>query len=255
MVFVERRQERDGLRVEPNQAWFASAKTATAEMNSKPDTFKEKLYGDQRVRTALLELFNHKCAYCEHSIEDCDVEHFRPKGRVADQPAHEGYWWLAYEWTNLYPSCPNCNQLRKERVNFPDFELGPTKGKSDLFPLIDESTRATTPQCSLGKELRALLDPCTDDPEQHLVFTSYGEVCSRGGSPMGTVSIETYGLDRSRLNKARRHAVQQLKKQLQCASNPDEQKNLLNCRCQSDQAFAGLFRSIVRDVGLETLLS
>lgn len=255
MIFVERSQELAGVRIQPDQAWFASAKIATEKMNTKPDDFNEKLYGDQRVRTALLKLFNHKCAYCEHSIEDCDVEHFRPKGNVAEKPTHGGYWWLAYEWSNLYPSCPSCNQRLKERANFPEHKLGPTKGKADSFPLLDESTRAATPQCSLEREQRALLDPCADEPEQHLVFTSLGEIFSRQGSLQGSTSIQTYALDRLRLNKARRKAVQQLKTQLLCISNPDDRENLLKCQCQSDKAFAGLFRSIVKDVGIQTLLS
>jgi 5-methylcytosine-specific restriction endonuclease McrA len=79
--------------------------------------------------------FYGKCAYCEAPIRDYqpgDVEHFRPKAGVSDENGqavflfdeegqvqvgadgkpveHPGYYWLAYEWTNLLPACAKCNQ-------------------------------------------------------------------------------------------------------------------------------------------------
>src|SRR5262245_40081226 len=88
----------------------------------------ERLY--KRYMQFLLKLFNGKCAYCETDIESNqpgDVEHFRPKGRVVDEEFepirinhpkwgemdHPGYFWLAYEWDNLFPSCIDCNRYRK----------------------------------------------------------------------------------------------------------------------------------------------
>jgi hypothetical protein len=72
--------------------------------------------------------FYKKCAYCETSIERfySDAEHHRPKRRVRIkdqngilvpvccevgvgppglQMKHPGYFWLAYDWKNLIPSC------------------------------------------------------------------------------------------------------------------------------------------------------
>jgi len=94
------------------------------------------------------EPFFGKCAYCETPIEDIfpgDVEHYRPKGKVTDENyntiyiqkddgtyildddgnkiPHPGYYWLAYEWTNLMPSCTYCNRPKK------DF------GKRNCFPV------------------------------------------------------------------------------------------------------------------------
>ena len=96
------------------------------------------------------EPFFGKCAYCETPIEDIfpgDVEHYRPKAKVTDEKGnvifkqkndgtfildddgnkilHPGYYWLAYEWTNLIPSCTYCNRLKK------DF------GKGSAFPVKD----------------------------------------------------------------------------------------------------------------------
>jgi hypothetical protein len=65
--------------------------------------------------------FRGKCAYCEQKIysdQHGDLDHFRPKGAVADEnyepvmiavdgevKDHPGYYWLCYNWKNLLPSC------------------------------------------------------------------------------------------------------------------------------------------------------
>jgi hypothetical protein len=79
-------------------------------------------------REALLREFNGKCAYCDRELSaqlKGDVEHLRPKGRVKDlngnyvmrksnpKVRHPGYWWLAYEWSNLVVVCKECNTRYK----------------------------------------------------------------------------------------------------------------------------------------------
>src|SRR5258705_11060485 len=115
----------------------------------------------KRFMKFLIKLFQGKCAYCESKIvvnQPGDVEHFRPKGRVVDENFrpikirhkkkgemnHPGYYWLAYEWNNLFPSCIVCNRFRKSGpsaepvVNRADAGAG----KADPFPLEDEALRA-----------------------------------------------------------------------------------------------------------------
>src|SRR5215468_8122036 len=89
--------------------------------------FKDDFY--KRYMVYLNRLFRNKCAYCEEKLsgQPGDVEHFRPKGRVCDATfrqvfidhprwgrniAHPGYYWLAYDWDNLLPSCADCNRFR-----------------------------------------------------------------------------------------------------------------------------------------------
>src|SRR5262249_13838491 len=57
------------------------------------------------------------CAFRETRVYPADfgVDHFRPKSRALDldgrvDPDH--YWWLAYEWENLYPVCSFCNMSK-----------------------------------------------------------------------------------------------------------------------------------------------
>jgi len=49
-----------------------------------------------RLKKYLQELFHSTCAYCESTITHTafgDVEHYRPKGKVAEDPDHPGYYW------------------------------------------------------------------------------------------------------------------------------------------------------------------
>ncbi len=79
-------------------------------------------------RAKLEEQFNGKCAYCETkylATSDTWIEHYRPKS---------DYYWLAYEWSNLLPTCTKCN-----------------RSKSNKFPLINEANKVKNPPVSDGK--------------------------------------------------------------------------------------------------------
>jgi len=135
---------------------------------------------------ALEVLFNGKCAFCETShaaVSVMDVENFRPKGGAIGidgklDPDH--YWWLAYEWFNLYPSCPDCN-----------------RSKGSRFPVEGERAPILATQEELRKERALLLDPCVDYPECELTFNDEGIVGS--DTPRGRKTIDTYNLNRPSL--------------------------------------------------------
>jgi uncharacterized protein (TIGR02646 family) len=149
-----------------------------------------------------------KCAYCESlyaPVAPADIEHYRPKGAVVvnGELRKPGYYWLAATWSNLLPSCIDCNRARTQ--NFPDADRH-LAGKANKFPIANEAARAKSPRQE-KHEKRLLLHPCLDDPEQHLEFRDKGEVYpqDRAGapSPMGSTSIEVYGLCRKGLVDAR----------------------------------------------------
>ncbi|MGO9960370.1 MAG: HNH endonuclease, partial [Solirubrobacteraceae bacterium] len=86
----------------------------------------------KKLKMHLFELFDGKCAYCEAKpghVTVGHVEHYRPKGNVKDDENHGGYYWLAFEASNLLPACPACNSAH---------------GKGDRFPVV-AGTRATSP--------------------------------------------------------------------------------------------------------------
>src|SRR5262249_26548553 len=106
--------------------------------------------------------------------------------------AHYGYWWLAYDWSNLLFSCRACNQ----------------EYKKNHFPVRDESKRATGPADDLKSEECLLLHPCLDHPEDHLVWNwetdkdrkmNAPPVLLIGRTERGTKTIEVLGLNRGEL--------------------------------------------------------
>ena len=214
MIFLDRdRRDGEGRPIRPDQDWFGQAAAALEDALREAGAHgaRASVYGHDEVRAALEALFHDKCAYCETKIvagSDWDVEHFCPKGKVAERDDHPGYYWLAYEWSNLYPSCSHCNQRRKDRPRWGDLRFAGAGGKMDQFPLEDESTRALFPDDDLSLETRLLLDPCADRPEEHLSYTVDGQVVAVAGSRKGEVSIDVFHLQRRRLRDQRRNKVE-----------------------------------------------
>lgn len=156
-------------------------------------SFDAKIYGHKTVKEALIKAQHDKCFLCESKITHIshgDVEHFRPKAayrQSAMDALHTGYYWLAYEWSNLFLACQICNQVFKK----------------NLFPLSNPTARATSHKKSLNKEKPLYLDPSVDDPEQHISFRE--EVpFPINGSERGKATIIDLGLARPKLNERRR---------------------------------------------------
>jgi hypothetical protein len=210
------------------------AREHAADSDPKKGAFPFAAYKDDEVKRALEALFHGKCAYCETFFANSapvDVEHYRPKGRVAEDTSHPGYWWLAMDWHNLLPSCIDCNRRRGQIVVGQGSSLQdllrtsrtrtghPTSqsGKQDSFPIA--GARIPAESTNYAAEAALLLDPCRDDPETDLVFhidhnNPLGLVLPTGGpatpSPRGTTSIHTYGLNRLRLVQERTRLLRRL---------------------------------------------
>ena len=212
MIYINRsRTDARGRAIRPPRKWFDQAKKATqaAIANPRNHRFDNKVYACDLVRAALEELFHNKCSYCEQELPESswNVEHFRPKGRIAENRKHPGYYWLAYEWKNLYPSCVPCNQRRRDKPVWGDTRNGTIAGKLDQFPLLDESTRANKPGDDIDKEKKLLLDPCVDDPEKHLAYGVNGEIF--GLDEYGKATIEICFLWRRRLKRRRAQIIRE----------------------------------------------
>lgn len=174
------------------RAELGRARTHFGTLPSPEKKFVFTAYKGDDVRHALEQLFFGKCAYCEGRYDvsgPVDIEHFRPKGEVDGAPDHPGYWWLAAVWTNLLPSCVDCNRKRWQRTpsnsaslavlqatsgTAPGYALLKT-GKESAFPLADEAHRVSDepaggPSAAHLAEGAMLIDPATDDPAGHLIF-------------------------------------------------------------------------------------
>jgi hypothetical protein len=141
MIRVQRdRPDEAGAPIRPQPPWFVKAEESAALARREAIRHRPSrgVYGHDHVRAALEKLFCDKCAYCESKITPgfaWEVEHFRPKKSVAERPDHPGYYWLAYEWTNLLPSCTLCNQRRRDKPRWGDCSLAGSGGKGDQSPL------------------------------------------------------------------------------------------------------------------------
>ncbi len=216
-------------------------------LEPKPD-----IYAHETVKDALLEAQHGKCAFCECKVthqQSGDVEHFRPKRgykqKESDPLGRPGYYWLAYEWTNLLVSCSKCNQ----------------QFKKNLFPLQRPSRRARCHHDDLAREEPLLIDPSSDNPDDHLTFDRefYRPLPS---SKQGKCTIDTFGLNHPNRVEQRRDrlitlgmlkdARQRLAEACRVNTSPPEQAKLSELETyivesQSDSAeYAAMARSIFR---------
>jgi hypothetical protein len=149
-----------------------------------------------RLRDWLLRLSHDKCWYSEARdvFSVLEVEHYRPKKRCKRKPrgvVNEGYWWLAFDWSN-YRLCGKVGNARK----------------GDFFPLARESPVATHSGLSIRNEIPLLLDPaCPGDPDL-LSFNEDGACGPHADAePLTRLRVETttsrLNLNNGRLKKAR----------------------------------------------------
>jgi len=171
----------------------------------------------KRMRHVLFSAFHGKCAYCECLFildQTGDVEHFRPKGEVLDRDAnpvvvksggadipHPGYYWLAYDWRNLLPSCSKCNRMTKTSE-------GKWIGKGARFPV--SGAFAGNPGDE-SQEQPLLIHPVLDDPEKYLAFdTATGVIYAKDNNDRGKACIEIFDLNREKLPETRRDVYDNL---------------------------------------------
>lgn len=105
--------------VEETKCKIANKVKAGTLLQSKD--FRTSHWQKDDVKRTIWKFQNKKCCYCERKRDlkrESDVEHFRPKAEVKDEPEHRGYWWLAYLWDNYFIACKSCNQEYK-KSNFP----------------------------------------------------------------------------------------------------------------------------------------
>lgn len=259
MIYVSRnRRDAHGHRIKPNEQWFKEARRLTKKARREAEAHVVTgHYRDPQVRMALKELFHGKCAYCEQRLpENFEIDHYRPKNRVAERPDHDGYYWLAYKWTNLYPACTYCNQKRKDPPQWDDQQTGEPQGKCDQFPIHEESKRAMRPSDPLADELPYLLDPCDDEPSLYLQYNPLGEIESIDGDVFGEETIRICHLYRTYLNKARARKITRCVGLLVCLRKleegdwPEERdivQELLDEELAVDAEFAGLALALYED--------
>jgi hypothetical protein len=243
--------------------WLATCQGEQQSLNAKVVAgtiakAKKAIYGKlkESVYANKSGPFAGKCAFCEtevYSAQHADIEHFRPKGaikdendapiRLTDGSPHPGYYWLAYDFTNLLLSCQLCNQPSTGRSE------GTRIGKWNAFPLVDETKRAQRP----GEEVQEepiLINPTQEDPALHLGLDPVtGVLFAVNASARGEACIEVFGLNSRGLPALRRKKYEDVQrlwrawlfKQLDGADTTSEETRLREVRDgRDDYAIAGL---------------
>ena len=231
-------------------AWIVRANSATADIVRRwerqgrlaASDFSPQIWSDLKA-WLLRNVFDGKCAYCETHIKQArqpgHAEHFRPKGGIRNRAAdgesrrfvavrttdpdgneidHPGYFWLAYNWENLVPSCNDCNSGRGKNNQFPldgEARLLTRLEPEALARLESGAVRSVKwrdcyylgPRDLDAVERRLLLHPYFDKPHEHITFGVRGIEAVRQidgrESPKGRRSVEVYELDSDHLRRAR----------------------------------------------------
>jgi hypothetical protein len=263
--------------------WCSDCKKATEECVNAHERGENPGITDLYKRKSIKKeyFFNReapffgKCAYCETYITDFqhgDVEHFRPKAGITDENdnpvylknndgtakkdgagnsvPHPGYYWLAYDWTNLLPSCIKCNEadvINNQKI-----------GKHMRFPV--KGVHAQKPE-ELPGEQPFLINPAStleaDDPENHLqINTDTGLL--EPLTERGEMCIKIFGLNlREQLVKDRLRACHEIQNLIfKIITNPgrsDEIKSEISAIKEGKRAYTSASLAALKE--MRTLLS
>src|SRR5579863_5413479 len=116
------------------------------------------------IKASLMNEFHGKCAYCESLIDAKNpghFDHFRPKGNARGQRKEysmDHYWPLAFDWRNMYLACDDCGRFKGSWF--------PVTGKRAAFSLSYTEM--------IKQEKNLLIDPCNEDPGEHLMYVING---------------------------------------------------------------------------------
>ena len=208
------------------------------------------LWQENKVKRFLHQSQSGKCCYCERIRDEkaeTDIEHFRPKAELKENPNHSGYWWLAYSWDNLLISCKKCNNRKNTR-----------------FPLKDENKRAFFEHDDINKEEPVLINPLTENPEDFIIYDipendkeplmikAVGK-CERGDETVKLTGINDKELLRERAEKFRDCCVLNKCFLMMKGNNPAGAKEIckeIQRKTDSKSQFAGLARFYFSQAGL-----
>lgn len=200
-----------------------------------------------KLQAAMLELSHNKCWYSEAPIgnSDFEVDHFRPKNKSKQKNDYtnpksksrvhkeNGYWWLAYDFSNYRLAGALANKLRRDRLG----DCEDVKGKGDYFPLDLVNGTVATDEADISCEEPILLDP-TNEVDVTLLTFDKGKPVAATIEPdeidRVKQSIFYYHLDLDQLNTARKivwdDCVDHIKDAKQCIDNsktPSERRAMM----------------------------
>jgi uncharacterized protein (TIGR02646 family) len=206
--------------------------------------FNNYYYAHETVRENLNSIYHDKCAYCEsdtRATAEFRIDHYRPKSEVKEDSKHPGYYWLAYEWSNLVPACEKCNNAKSS-----SFPIYPENGKRVMEPVFDHKRNLDCLATSMiyRNEKPLILHPEIDEPEKHIIFLPNGSV--KAITDRGEWTIKLCKLNREGLVLKRKKIIENFRKQLEdLIDTLDEHKNSKKAREVIKASFYKLFQRIL----------
>ena len=206
----------------------------------KSDDFDSNIFGHKNVKDALKEDQHNKCAYCESNLTGSygNVEHYRPKTEYKENNISKrpGYYWLAYDWNNLFCSCDECNGQAR---------------KGNEFPLRHSNTRNITNK-DISKEEPLIINPAIEEPQEHICFNKYIAVAT---SDKGEETIRIFDLNGKANNRPNKALIEARKRQWDVAAlvlnelrkvgiSPNDSISIIkNIYGKDELVYAGMFRN------------
>lgn len=248
----------------PPDEWIKKAKAITKQLNEAASIEERHEIIDRNraiwgeLKQWLLDLSYNKCWYTEarNDSSHFEVEHFRPKKWPnSTDDNFEGYWWLAFEWTN-YRVCGSA----------------PNRKKGAFFPLHKDSRRASgEKQHLVDDEIFCLLDPTDPNDPLILSFDDNGDAIPMPGidgwdKERAQLSIERYGLNNlSQLGEGRRKIWQECRAIIEelkalhernkttptasCRTSMKEKMIQFRAKLKPDQPFSAIARECLNASG------
>lgn len=142
------------------------------------------------LRAALLRESHYKCVYCEQRITSESrtvIDHYRPISGAIDARGGRSefhYYWLAYEWTNMFAACSECNLA-----------------KGNKFPVASQRVDFRINGALDATEHPLILNPTDCDPKKHLELLPDGTLV--GKTIEGRHTIDVLKLNRQDLLERR----------------------------------------------------
>jgi len=157
----------------------------------------------KNVKNTLKKIYHYKCAFCEATLKNsyAEIEHYRPKksSNLSRCDSTKSYYWLAFAWDNLLPSCKMCNISKSNCFDIYDSRADCNKEEDTL------SSLHTSLQKYNNSERPKLLHPEIDKFEKDIYFQRKGKIITDNERVKYTIKI--CNLNRKYLSELREEII------------------------------------------------
>lgn len=213
-----------------------------------PKVWAKHNFTDQ-FKDQLFKTFSGKCIFCERKVDEAvnrRILHYRPYD-FDSEPPDNYYFWLHWQWPNIYPACLGCYwEYPKSWQRFMIDGRRPDLANDTLDTLYNV-------QALFKIESPILVDPCFDNPADHIQFIwnrAGNSVTVKGKTKRGraTVAQLKVSLNDSDLCGERAIEAEALWEEFEKARQEPSGATIgkLGEWCENYQPFAGMKRQFLQ---------